>query len=81
MGGVGGFYFNSKGLNNKVYDPNSPLNDGGFSNVADNQWYKLRELRTEGQGLEGNPTKWKDGKTYSPIQICFPVGFGLEKGF
>ena len=80
MGGVGGFYFNPKGLNNKVYDPTSYLNDG-FSNVADNQWYKLRELRTEGQGLEGNPTKWKDGKTYSPIQICFPVGFGLEKAF
>ena len=92
MGGVGGFYFNPKGLNNKVYHssggkdefgndtPNPPINND-FSSVPDNEWYNLRELRTEGQGLEGNPTKWKDGKTYSPIQICFPVGFGLEKAF
>ena len=23
----------------------------------------------------------KDGKTYSPVAVCFPLGFGLEKAF
>lgn len=92
MGGVGGFYFNPKGRNNKIYyssggkdelgnDTPTPSLNSDFSSVPDNKWYKLRELRTEGQGLEGNPTKWKDDKTYSPIQICFPIGFGIEKAF
>ena len=32
--------------------------------------------------MEGNKTKFqKDGKTYSPVALCFPLGFGLEKAF
>ena len=33
-------------------------------------------------GMENNKTKFqKSGKTYSPVALCFPLGFGLEKAF
>ncbi|MAJ05286.1 MAG: hypothetical protein CL827_00295 [Crocinitomicaceae bacterium] len=81
MGGVGGFYYNPKGLNNKVYNSEAHMNSN-FNPLVDDEWYSLRPLHTEGQGMYGNKTKFqKDGKTYSPIAICFPVGFGLEKAF
>lgn len=80
MSGVGGFYFNPKGKNNKIYN-SEPHQNSSFSSTPNNEWHKLRKLRTEGQGLDENPTKWKNGKTYSPVQLCIPVGFGLEKAF
>lgn len=81
MGGVGGFYYNPKGLNNKVYNSGAHMN-ANFSPNIDQQWYSLRPLHTEGQGMEGNKTKFqKSGKTYSPVALCFPLGFGLEKAF
>ena len=53
-----------------------------FSPNIDQQWHSLRPLHTEGQGMEGNKTKFqKDGKTYSPVALCFPLGLGLEKAF
>ena len=56
--------------------------NSSFSPNIDQQWYSLRPLHTEGQGMEGNKTKFqKDGKTYSPVALCFPLGFGLEKAF
>ena len=81
MGGVGGFYYNPKGLNNKVYNSGAHMNSN-FSPNIDQKWYSLRPLHTEGQGMEGNKTKFqKDGKTYSPVALCFPLGLGLEKAF
>ena len=81
MGGVGGFYYNPKGLNNKVYNSGAHMNSD-FNHLPDNVWYNLRPLHTEGQGMEGNKTKFqKSGKTYSPVALCFPLGFGLEKAF
>ena len=53
MGGVGGFYYNPKGLNNKVYNSGAYMNSN-FSPNIDQQWYSLRPLHTEGQGMEGN---------------------------
>jgi hypothetical protein len=35
-------------------------------------WQNLRPLSTEGQGLPGGPKK------YSPVSICFPIGFGVR---
>jgi hypothetical protein len=81
MGGIGGFYYNPKGLNNKVYNSGAHMNSD-FNHLPDNVWHKLRPLHTEGQGMEGNKTKFqKSGKTYSPVALCFPLGFGLEKAF
>jgi hypothetical protein len=42
---------------------------GQYSN---GQWYSLRPLSTEGEGLPGGPP------TYSPIALCFPAGFGFK---
>jgi hypothetical protein len=36
------------------------------------QWYGLRKLSTEGQGLPGGPRK------YSLVQIAIPVGLGMK---
>jgi hypothetical protein len=81
MGGVGGFYYNPKGQNNKVYNSGAHIN-GNFSPNIDQEWHSLRPLHTEGQGMEGNKTKFqKSGKTYSPVALCFPLGLGLEKAF
>ena len=84
MGGVGGFYYNPIGRNNKVYSSEAHMNSG-FTNpdpVENEKQYSLRPLHTEGQGMEGNKSKFqKPGKTYSPVALCFPLGFGLEKAF
>lgn len=39
---------------------------------ADGNWYNLRKLSTEGQGLPGGPSK------YVPFSLCFPVGIGAK---
>jgi len=39
---------------------------------TDGQYYALRPLGTEGQGLPGGP------KEYSPVNVCFPFGLGAK---
>ncbi len=53
---------------------------GGFSynpvgQSPDGIKYKLKPLKTEGQGLAGG------AEPYSGISVCVPVGFGLRKAF
>jgi hypothetical protein len=53
---------------------------GGFSynpvgQSQDGIKYKLKPLRTEGQGLPGG------AETYSGISACVPIGFGFRKAF
>jgi hypothetical protein len=50
---------------------------GGFwfnpkGKYLDGNWYALRPLRTEGEGLPGGPAK------YSPLGICVPLGAGVK---
>ncbi len=50
---------------------------GGFyfnpqAKYTDGNWYSLKPLSTEGQGLGG------DGKSYSLFQVAIPVGIGLK---
>lgn len=80
FGGVGGFYYNPKALINLSYDPNV-YGNLGFNPSNEDKKVKLRELHTEGQGMENDPAGFENGKTYKPIAICFPMGFGIEKAF
>jgi hypothetical protein len=53
---------------------------GGFSynpvgQSPDGIKYKLKPLRTEGQGLPGG------AEPYSGLSVCVPVGFGFRKAF
>jgi hypothetical protein len=52
---------------------------GGFwfnpkGKYIDGNWYALRPLGTEGQGLPGGP------KAYSPVSVCIPMGLGMKYG-
>ena len=77
--GIGGFYY-------QPYGTNKFLNSDTV-NVGDGQKYKLRELHTEGQGLEGGPEMFSEEvtgekySTYSNFAICIPFGFGIKKAF
>jgi hypothetical protein len=62
--GIGAFYFNVQGKYN-----GGPLTPPGM-NI--NEWYELRPLSTEGEGLPGGPSE------YTPFAICFPLGIGLK---
>ena len=78
FGGIGGFYFDPVAVNRMSYDPsilyNSNFNPNDYQNKI-----KLRKLHTEGQGLEDDPAGFAPGKTYKPISVCIPLGFGIEK--
>jgi hypothetical protein len=39
----------------------------------DGKWYKLKPLKTEGQGLPGS-----EAKEYSLVQFCIPLGVGFK---
>jgi hypothetical protein len=43
------------------------------SQYYDGKWYKLKPLRTEGQGLPGS-----EAKDYSLVQFCVPLGVGFK---
>ena len=43
------------------------------SKYYDGKWYKLKPLRTEGQGLPGS-----EAKDYSLVQFCVPLGVGFK---
>lgn len=66
--GVSGFYFNPKAKLTEVYNPE--LIEAGLE--ADNKWYALRKIGTEGQGYF--PTR----KKYSPISVAVPFGLGIR---
>ena len=78
FGGVGGFYFNPTAIHRFSYNPTVAQNTN-FSPTSTQKKIKLRELHTEGQGLEDDPAGFDRGKTYKPISICIPLGFGIEK--
>jgi hypothetical protein len=65
FGGLGFFYFNPQGK----YNPGGPPPPPGMNT---DEWYNLRPLSTEGEGLPGGPS------TYSPFAICVPVGIGIK---
>ena len=65
FGGIGEFYFNVQGK----YNPGGSPPPKGMNT---SEWYNLRPLSTEGEGLPGGP------KEYSPFAICFPLGVGLN---
>tara|TARA_B100001287_G_scaffold83379_1_gene69523 strand:- start:122 stop:1231 length:1110 start_codon:yes stop_codon:yes gene_type:complete len=73
FGGVGGFHFEPYGYD-RFTDDKGNVTGSGLK-------YKLRPLHTEGQGMEGGPEEFSEGKTYSQFAICTPVGFGLKKAF
>jgi len=88
-GGVGGFLYNPMAKNNFHY-PDVHYNSGFTSDGNKTTYHKLRPLHTEGQGYEGHslgddfnvPGKeFKAGKTYKPVAICIPLGFGIQKAF
>jgi hypothetical protein len=56
------YFFGGVGL--FYYNPKGEYTNGN--------WYALRPLGTEGQGLPGGP------KEYSPVSICFPLGLGAK---
>ena len=31
--------------------------------------------------MENDPAGFESGKTYKPVAVCFPMGFGVEKAF
>lgn len=64
FGGFGGFYFNSQGKYNGGPPPPPGMNT--------DEWYNLRPLSTEGEGLPGGTT------AYSPFAICIPAGIGIK---
>ncbi len=78
FGGIGGFYFNPTAIHRFYYDP-TVVQNTNFSPTSYNKKIKLRELHTEGQGMEDDPAGFARGKTYKPISICIPIGFGIEK--
>ena len=63
--GIGLYAFS--GIGGFYYDPVGQSPDGIK--------YKLKPLKTEGQGLPGG------AEAYSGISACIPVGFGLRKAF
>lgn len=69
----------AKGFRNAFFDLYLYTGIGGFyfspkGRLGAGQWYKLRPLGTEGQGLVGGPEKM-----YSPISVAIPIGFGITK--
>lgn len=66
--GISVFYFNPKAKLSEIYQ-DTLINQGL---VADNKWYSLRDLCTEGQGYY--PTR----KKYAPIGIAIPIGLGIR---
>lgn len=48
--------------------------EGSLSTDGKKEWFKLRELMTEGQGMEEYP----DRKPYKLTQINIPMGFGVR---
>lgn len=64
FGGFGCFYYDPQGK----YNGGSPLPSG----MSADEWYNLRPLSTEGEGLPGGPA------TYSPFAICVPAGIGIK---
>ena len=56
------YFFGGVGI--FYYNPKGKYTDGN--------WYALRPLHTEGQGLPGG------GKSYGPISVCFPLGLGAK---
>jgi len=74
LGGVGGFYFNPQGYFNREHY--LTLQHATITNpdlLPENGWYNLRRIGTEGQGLPAFPDK----QPYSPLNISFPLGFGV----
>jgi hypothetical protein len=80
FGGIGGFYYNPIAKNNPSYSSDS-FNNLLFSPSSMTEKIKLRELHTEGQGMDNDPAGFKSGETYSKYSICVPFGFGIEKAF
>ena len=77
--GIGGFYYDPWGTNKFL--------NSDTVNVGNGQKYRLRELHTEGQGLEGGPAMFSEVvtgekySTYKNFAICIPFGFGIKKAF
>lgn len=68
--GVGGFYYNPESyFESANYNGSVPADQ-----LPADGWYKLRELKTEGQGY------FATRKEYSPFQLTFPAGIGISFG-
>ena len=94
VGGIGGFYFNPKAQNNFSYDGlrnGESENDGewyslrslhteGQGSTSHEQYIKDNYLDSTGIKIFGQK-KNGQAKTYGPVAICFPLGFGIEKAF
>ena len=61
------------GLGVTFFNPKGQYRGQTTSFAKENQWYSLRNLGTEGQGLEGGP-----GKKYKLWTVCIPVGIGFK---
>ena len=70
--GVGGVYFEPSGYDRFIDEYGTVIGSG--------KKYKLRELRTEGQGTSIDTVR-KLGQTYNPVAICIPLGIGIKKAF
>lgn len=91
VGGIGGFYFNPKAQNNFTYNSLKSedntwyalrrLHTEGQGSQSHNEYIQSNFLDTT-KGYRGfGQKKNGDPKTYKPIAICFPLGFGIEKAF
>ena len=90
VGGVGGFLFNPKAQNNFIYndiesDDNNwyalrRLHTEGQGSSSHEEFLVSKYLDSTGVKIFGQK-KNGQAKTYKPVAICFPLGFGIEKAF
>ena len=92
VGGIGGFYFNPKSKLNLVYNdgfnvantsPWTPLRNlhtEGQGSSSHEEFLESNYLDTTGVKIFGQK-KNGQAKTYAPVAICIPLGFGIEKAF
>ena len=92
VGGIGGFYFNPKSKLNLVYNDGfnfadtsnwvalRNLHTEGQGSSSHEEFLESNYLDTTGVKIFGQK-KNGQAKTYAPVAICIPLGFGIEKAF
>ena len=97
VGGIGGFYFNPKSKLNLLYNdgfnfantstwtPLRNLHTEGQGSLSHEEFLKAYGLDKSVNDSTGvkifGQKKNGDPKTYNPVAICIPLGFGIEKAF